>query len=282
MQIDPLWLRSVFPDLQHLSELSRGGQKVVYSAVHPQDGEVVLKIIHPNQDVESIQREILAVRTINWRRVPQILQIGQITTPLGPSFWFREQRVPGETLRTRLQRGALVQNELLQLGRNVLEALSRAEEASIVHRDVKPDNIICHPSGDFWLLDFGIARHLTLDSLTATSLPFGKFTPGYAPPEQFRNVKGGIDARADLFAAGVTLFESATGSNPFSAGTSDPFEKMKRVENTVLPPLNLNFPAASDFSDLVQAMTQKRKDLRPSTVKEALVWMQEIYDKATP
>jgi serine/threonine protein kinase len=104
---------------------------------------------------------------------------------------------------------------VLRLGLHVLEALERAETVQIVHRDVKPDNIMCDGEGNFWLLDFGIARHLELSSLTPTASPFGKMTLGYAPPEQCRNVKGDIDSRADLFALGVTLHECATGRNGF-------------------------------------------------------------------
>jgi serine/threonine-protein kinase len=80
-----------------------------------------------------------------------------------------------------------------------------AEAVSIVHRDVKPANIIVDPQGEFWLIDFGVARHLDLDSLTATAAPGGCGTIGYAPAEQCRNDKPDIDARADLFALGVTL-----------------------------------------------------------------------------
>ncbi|MFX8601132.1 serine/threonine protein kinase, partial [Acinetobacter baumannii] len=70
-------------------------------------------------------------------------------------------------------------------------------------------------NGDFWLLDFGIARHLAMSSLTADFRTFGKFTPGYAPIEQWRNLKSEIDSRSDMFALGVTIIEASTGVNPF-------------------------------------------------------------------
>src|SRR5579871_1496561 len=187
--VDMVWLASQFPDLQNITPLSMGGQKLVFSATHPIDGEVVLKIIYPNQDVQSIYREFLAVQQINGQRIPPILQLGKITTQVGLCFWFREMRVPGETVYEMLKRGPLPTTDLLRLGLDILETLAKAEEVKIVHRDVKPQNIIRDPNGNFWLIDFGIARHLMLSSLTATAMPFGKCTPGYAPPEQSRNIK---------------------------------------------------------------------------------------------
>lgn len=274
--MDVNWLKPQFSDLQHLTPLNSGGFKHVFSAVHSTDGDVVLKIIQPNQDVDSIQREFLAVQQVRSHRVPQILDIGQISTPLGVCFWFREQRIVGPTVRQCLQNGALDKVHLLKMGLHMLEALAQAEEVSIVHRDVKPENMICDTQGDFWLIDFGIARHLKLPSLTNSAAPFGKMTWGYAPPEQCRNMKSDIDSRADLFAMGVTLYECATGINPFRHNTNDALEMLRRVENRSLPPLSLSFPSASSFRDLIAAMTQKHRNQRPRSVKEAYEWMQEI------
>src|SRR5688572_8842283 len=88
--------------------------------------------------------------------------------------------------------------------------------------------------GDYWLLDFGIARHLDLSSLTPT-LASGVGTLGYAPPEQYRNWKSDIDSRADLFAVGVTGFEAATGVHPFRDGAKSGAEVIDRIENRLHP-----------------------------------------------
>ena len=158
-----------------------------------------------------------------------------------------------------------------------MDALESAETVRIVHRDVKPDNIIRDPQGNFWLLDFGIARHLVLPSLTATASPFGKMTLGYAPPEQCRNVKTDIDSRADLFALGVTLHECGTGRNAFfDPPPRDHLDLLRRVERYVMPPLTLPIVQAASFRDLVGAMTQKSRIHRPRTVADALQWLREI------
>ena len=193
--IDLVWLRQQFPRLSNLNPLSVGGQKLVFAGVHPIDGEVVLKLIHPRQDHEQTRRELLAVSQVNSERVPPILEVGTISTPVGDCSWFRERKIAGKTVRELLVVGPLSISDLLRLGLHTLEALLDAEQAKIVHRDVKPENIIRDNSGSFWLIDFGIARHLDLDSITATVSAFGKFTVGYAPQEQYRNVKTEIDAR---------------------------------------------------------------------------------------
>jgi len=277
MTIDFSWLTSQFPDLQGIALLSDGGQKLVFSARHPARGEVVLKLIRPNQDVESVRREILAVQQVASARVPQVLEVGTVPTPIGNCIWLLEERIPGQSVREILkQQRTLSFDEVARMALHVLEALESAEDASIVHRDVKPDNIIRDLNGQYWLLDFGIARHLTLDSNTFTAAPFGKFTPGYAPREQFRNIKQDIDARTDLFGLGITLYECLSGYNPFVEGVRNVLEILQRTEATALPRLRLTIPGAAEFGDFLEAITQKRRDHRPASISEALGWMQEI------
>lgn len=279
MSIDPAWLGTEFPNLTAIAPIGQGGQKVVFSATHPTDGEVVLKLINPTHNPEDARREMLAVLQVQSPRVPKILEHGVVPTSFGTSIWIREQRVNGITLRECLQSGPLDTTRLLKLGLQTLEALVAAEQVHIVHRDVKPENIMCDANDDFWLLDFGLARHLQLTSLTATAAHWGKGTPGYSPPEQLRNLKPNIDARSDLFALGITLYECATGVNPFIRGTRDILERVRRTETLALPPLSLGFGAANDFRDLVMTMAQKRFDHRPTTAAEAFEWMKEVCAK---
>jgi len=248
----------------------------VFSAQHASDGDVVLKLIHPSQDPEGVRREILAVQQIATSRVPRVLAIGTVHTPIGSCIWIREQRIMGVTLRERLQQGPLSIPELFNFGTKVLEALSDAERANIVHRDVKPENIMVDTAGNYWLLDFGISRHLTMSPITPVAHSFGKFTVGYAPPEQFRNIQNEIDARADLFAYGVTFYECATGRHPFRDGAENELEVLRRVENDTVPRLLLPCADSSSLADLISALTQRRRDHRPATVADARSWFQDI------
>jgi serine/threonine protein kinase len=284
MNIDIAWLATQFPDLQQLALLSKGGQKLVASAVHPRDGDVVLKVIRPDQDAKTTQREILAVSQVQSGRVPRIFEHGNLVTPIGDCVWLREQRVLGQNVREMLKAGPLRPEQYLRLGLHVSEALVAAENARIVHRDVKPENIICDNNGDFWLIDFGIARHLTLSSLTATADIWGKATVGYAPTEQVRNLKPDIDARSDLYALGVTLYEVITGGNPFfqppAANKLEVIRRMEQERNQRITPLALAFPGGPELWDLIAAMTQNRRDLRPRMAQEAFTWMQDICTKS--
>lgn len=279
MTIDIAWLAAQFPDLQDVAQLSTGGQKLVASAFDPQNGNIVLKVARPDQGAEATHREILAVAQVRSARVPRIYNTGNLTTPIGDCVWLQEQRVLGQNVREMLRNGPLRSEQYLRLGLHILEALVAAEDANIVHRDVKPENIICDNSGGFWLIDFGIARHLALQSLTATGNVWGKATVGYAPTEQVRNLKRDIDARSDLFALGITLYEVISGGNPFLRPPANQLEVIRRMEeerDQRLSPLTLPFAGGSDLWDLITAMTQNRRDLRPRTAQQALGWMRDI------
>jgi serine/threonine-protein kinase len=269
-------LNQQFPDLQNLAFLGRGGQKIVLSALHPTLGHVVLKLFPSASDPETIRRELLAITEVGAPLVPTVYEAGTRSSQLGDLVWVLEQRVMGDCLRQLLGNGPLSPLEVLRLGLDTLETLTLAERAAIVHRDVKPDNIMRSTDGRYWLLDFGIARHLRLSSMTGTAAPFGKFTLGYAPREQCRNIKTEIDSRADLFALGVTLIEAGTGTHPILYPPATPMQQLGRVGTVAIPPLMLSIEQADSLRDLVAAMTQSRRDHRPRTAGEALAWLVEI------
>ena len=277
MAFEVTWLNANFPSLRAASRIAIGGQKSVFRAEHPTHGSVVIKVFDSAEDRVTTERELLAVSRIACPRVPRILENGLAPSPSGECVWFCEQFVEGQSLRDYLSTRTLDIAELLLLGRHILEALAEAETASIVHRDVKPDNIIRDVTGQFWLIDFGIARHLTLLSLTATANPFGKLTLGYAPPEQMRNNKPSIDARADLFALGITLIECYSGANPFwNPAPANSLELIRRVETQPLVIDFGNSPKKMALAGFVAAMTQRRRDLRPRNAAEALGWLLSI------
>jgi serine/threonine-protein kinase len=175
-----------------------------------------------------------------------------------------------------LNDGPLDFADALRLSGQLLATLVQAESKRIVHRDIKPENVMVDQSQNFWLLDFGLARHLDLESLTATRFQFGVGTLGYSAPEQMRNQKREIDSRADLFAVGVLLYEAVTGTNPFLAGARDQLEVLRRVEQHSLPRLQLHADSDGAFADFVSALIQKFPSQRPRTIADALTWVLEI------
>ena len=217
--IDVAWVQAQFAELSNIALLGGGGQKLVFAATHSTDGDVVLKLIHPSQSHETVEREILAVQVIRSSRVPRILGQGRIALPFGELVWLREQRIFGRTVREVL-RGPLQSVGCYALACMSLRPWPKLKDPDCAW-DVKPDNVMLATGDDFWLLDFGCIRHLALQSLTGTGQLWGNFTLGYAPPEQCRNIKPHIDSRSDLFALGVTLRECATALPPLSVSACD-------------------------------------------------------------
>lgn len=276
-QVDPTWLARQLPNLTNLQPLVAGGQKQVFTATHAIDGDVVIKLMHSGSDPARTKRELEAATKVQARRMPRILEHGQLAGNMGTVVWFREQRILGQVLTDRIRAGTLSHHNLLRLALHVSETLAAAEAVSIVHRDVKPGNIIVDQRGEYWLIDFGVARHLDLESLTSTAAPGGWGTIGYAPAEQCRNDKPNIDARADLFALGVTLYEAATGRNPHVDGARDRFEVIKRASTQQLPRLGSPFPG--DFADLVATLAQPNLVHRCQTAREAYEWIKDLCDR---
>lgn len=270
------WVGRQFPDLSNLKLLDKGGQKIVFSARHTTEGEVVLKLLLYESGDLRLKREVLAVKLIRCDHVPRIYDTGMLMTPLGEYMWVREERVRGETLRKLIQLSTLEYNVVLRLGLQLLDTLVVAEKNRIVHRDIKPENVMMDQSGDFWLLDFGLARHLDLESLTATPARYGVGTIGYSAPEQMRNRKREIDSRADLFALGVLLYECIIGINPFVKCARDQREILQRIEQQPMPLLQHPADVGDGLRDFIAALTQKYPSQRPRTVKDAKMWFKEI------
>jgi serine/threonine-protein kinase len=274
--VDVAWLGRQFPDLTALAPLGGGGQKEVFSAVHPDQGQVVLKVFHVGGERERALRELRASLELACARVPTTYGSGTLASPAGDVIWLCEERIEGTNLREILQRDVLADDQVIRLSQDLLAILTAAETREIVHRDVKPENIILAGDGEFWLIDFGLARHLGLTSLTATALPFGVGTPGYAPPEQFRNVKHEIDGRADLFGLGMTIYEACEGVNPLRQGARDIQEVLRRTENVPVARLRRSIAQSHDFTDLVQSLTRAKRIHRPESVAYARAWLEDI------
>lgn len=131
----------------------------------------------------------------------------------------------------------------------------------------------------FWLLDFGIARHLDLTSITATEEHFGPHTLGYAAPEQYRNLKPQIDSRADLFSLGVVAYEAISGVNPFTGEATSHLDVIRRIESTVPDRLEIQEDPSGEIAAFISLLIEKYSSRRPKTAKIALEWFESIVKK---
>jgi tetratricopeptide (TPR) repeat protein len=202
-----------------LGRLGKGGMAVVLRVNdHALGRDVAVKLLSPSLrwDPTLRARFLREARAAATLRHPALVTVFDID-PEG-RFMVMEL-VRGESLKDRLARGALPPAEVRRIGRALCEGLAAAHAAGVIHRDVKPGNVLLGEAGEVKLADFGIASFGDSD-LTTTGSHVG--TPAYMPPEQLRGRT--VDARADVYAAGATLFEAATGRrvHAVDASVEDP------------------------------------------------------------
>ncbi len=203
-----------------LEELGSGGMGRVYRAKNLSlDRIVALKTLAPrfSADQEFVQRFQKEARAAARLNHPNIVQIYDFGCEEGVYFLAMEY-VDGQSLRTLLKRFRFKERDALLVVRHAVAALAVAHAEGIIHRDIKPDNLMLTAKGDkLKLVDLGIAKRIGEDhGLTQTGQAVG--TPEYISPEQIRGAKD-IDARADIYSLGATFFQLVTGHAPFK-GTS--------------------------------------------------------------
>jgi serine/threonine protein kinase len=222
-------------------QLGRGGMATVYKAYHPVlDRYVAVKVlpryfIHDPTFFERFLQEAQAVARLRHHNIMQVFDFGRE----GDIPYLVMEYLPGGTLQERLGK-PLPLGEALRITRQVADALGYAHKQGIIHRDVKPSNVLLTKEGDAVLSDFGIAKIVeSLVSLTKTGVGVG--TPEYMAPEQGQGLP--VDGRSDLYSLGVVLYEMVTGQAPYSAETplaivlkhiNDPLPLPRRV-NPAIP-----------------------------------------------
>ena len=278
--VDHQQLQMAFPKLTDIRALNvPGGQKQVFRA-RMATRELALKVIHKYEgDAARTEREIAAVAKLKSSYVPAIVDCGIKRIGDEDRYYIIEQFIDGQSYRNVLrQRPVRLLGECLELCRALLGACVDFENARLVHRDIKPENLMVGADGKLWVIDFGLARHLDLTSITVTQQQFGVGTWGYMAPEQFRNMKPHIDSRADLFSVGVVLYESAAGHHPYARAANDVLGLIRRMENEDLPSLTLTGDERGEFSDFIAQLTQRFPSRRPQSAAEAWGWFEPLYN----
>lgn len=201
-----------------LSSLGQGGMARVYRAYQENlDREVAVKVLPPwfAADRNFVERFNLEAKLVARLSHPNIVTVHDANEQQG-HLYIVMQLVDGGTLKQRLEQGkTIAAQEVISIFTQIASALSYAHEQGIIHRDVKPVNVLMDKSGRPILSDFGIAKVLasTNDNLTRPGAGVG--TPEYMSPEQCQGVA--VDGRADIYALGVMLFEALAGRTPFRA-----------------------------------------------------------------
>jgi len=227
-----------------LSEISRGGQKVVFLAEHPMEGKVVVKKgeIRSFTSLERIKREVELLSTLTSPFYPRQFQFN--IDIKSKKFEIVEEYIEGKTLRGSFDKFKS-KDKIFKLLQNLVLGLKVIWDENIVHRDLKPENIIIRPNSTPCIIDLGIARFLDLEALTKTISPMGPCTPVYASPEQLANKKQLIDPRTDFFTLGIIALELYIGTHPFDPNLNQNLYSI--VEN--IAQINFMTHSASGIAD---------------------------------
>ena len=258
------------------SRIARGGMATVYLGTDTRlDRVIALKVAHPelSDDAEFVRRFIGEARSAARLSSPNVVAIFDQGSDKRLHYIAMEY-VPGRTLRQLLnERGRLGTGEALDIMAGVLSGLAAAHEAGFAHRDVKPENVLLTTSGIAKVADFGLARSVAGAVQTRGGMIIG--TAAYLAPEQ---VTGGIsDARTDVYAAGIMLFELLTGVQPHT-GVS-PLDVAYKHVNDVVPPPSTFLPGLPGPVDALVAMaTSRDPDLRPANAGQFLRAIEQIRD----
>lgn len=259
-------------------KIKKGGQKIVYQAVNAQGETVALKIIGNAADPRVLQ-EIDIVKGLSLSNVPRIIESGIVTdeTIGEDALYIVEQYVDGISLRDWLNAGNTADLTMAYRILNTLLTVEiELEKSGILHRDINPNNIILGKDGLVYLIDFGLAKKLGGMSLTQTAAIHGPFTPGYAPHEQFANIKLAQDVRTDLFQIGVTIYECCTGKNPFVNPNETLYQIMTRTMTMIPPNLTLRGDTRGMFSMFINMLMAKNQSQRPDTAIDAMRYLLAI------
>jgi serine/threonine-protein kinase len=259
------------PGYKVLGKLGAGAMAVVYKARQLSlDRSVAIKVLprrfsEKSNYIQRFFKEGKLAAKLNHNNIVQAIDVGEVNG----IYYFVMEYVEGKTIYDDISKGKIFsEEEALDIIIQVAHALKHAHSINMIHRDVKPKNIMINLDGVVKLADMGLARE-TSDIKAAKSEQGKAFgTPYYIAPEQIRG-EVTIDGRADIYALGATFYHMVTGRVPFEAGT--PSEVMrKHLKDPIVPPDHINTSLSGGLAEVIEVMMAKKKSERYQNCEELL------------
>ncbi len=239
--------------------LGRGGMGNVYRAVDTKiNEEIALKFLNPavadEKMIERFKNELKLARKISHKNICRMYDLGDVDG----SPYITMEYVTGEDLRGMIKMtGQLSVGRAISIAKQVCEGLAEAHRLGVVHRDLKPRNVMIDKEGNARIMDFGIARSIKVKGITKAGSLVG--TPEYMSPEQVKGQK--VDQRSDIYSLGIILFEMMTGQVPFEGDTSLSIA-LKHEKEIPPDPREFNTQVSKDISRVILKCLEKDKERR--------------------
>lgn len=259
-----------------LEKIGEGGMSEVYKAkCHKLNRFVAVKVLKKqfadNEEIsQKFKKEATAIANLSDANIVNILDVGTQDT----IDYIVMEYINGKTLKDLIKfNGKLSYTTAINIALQIAKALDCAHRNNIIHRDIKPQNILVTESGEIKVTDFGIAKSVDSQTITNTTSVIG--SAHYLSPEQARGTY--IDFRTDIYSLGVVLYEMVTGVLPFE-GDSPVTVALKHIQEDPIPPKNLNSSIPSSLNNLILKAIQKEPIKRYINAKELIQDLNKIKE----
>jgi len=264
---------------QIIEELGKGGMGKVYKVFDQEvQAKMALKLIKPEvsadkNTIDRFRNELKIARDVSHKNICRMYDLGKE----GGHYFITMEYVSGEDLKSFIRRSKqLVVGTAIFIAKQVCDGLAEAHRVGVVHRDLKPGNIMIDKEGNAKIMDFGIARSISIKGITGAGVMIG--TPEYMSPEQVEGKE--VDQRSDIYSLGIILYEMLTGQVPFEGDT--PFTiGVKQKSEIPKDPGGLNLQIPQDLSRLILKCLEKDKERRYQNTDELRANLERI-EKGIP